>query len=181
MQTEIPLCVHTCWSTDQKNVQWCRLRKKFAFASAETKSAAVCATRSLSNLSHEKRLRRKLRPRLQKKDCKNEWTSGAKELEEAWEDKNPRKASALLRQYSGKMKRCAPVLNTANGVAVGEATLPIWREHFKTLLNRRAPSAPELEHVHRPKYAVNEKPQTESKVLACIQKMKNEKIRCRRN
>ncbi|KAK6757561.1 hypothetical protein RB195_015398 [Necator americanus] len=48
---------------------------------------------------------------------------------------------------------------------VGEATLPIWKEHFKTLLNRLAPSAPELEHVHRPKYAVNEEPPTESEVL----------------
>ncbi|KAK6737184.1 hypothetical protein RB195_019712 [Necator americanus] len=47
------------------------------------------------------------------------------------------KPNALLKQYSGKMKRCPPVLNTANGVAVGEATLPIWRDHFKTLLNRQ--------------------------------------------
>ncbi|KAK6734263.1 hypothetical protein RB195_017814 [Necator americanus] len=77
------------------------------------------------------------------------------EFEKAWEDRNPRKAYALL---SSKMKRCSPVLNTANGVAVGEATLPIWKEHFKTLLNRLAPSAPELEHVHRPTYAVNEEP-----------------------
>ncbi|KAK6763135.1 hypothetical protein RB195_023735 [Necator americanus] len=68
------------------------------------------------------------------------------------------------------MKRCSPVFNTANGVAVGEATLPIWREHFKTLLNRLAPSAPELEHVHRPTYAVNE-----SEVLVCIQKTRNGK------
>ncbi|KAK6765050.1 hypothetical protein RB195_025111 [Necator americanus] len=76
------------------------------------------------------------------------------------EDKNPRKPFALLEQYGGKMKRCSPVLNTASGVAVGEATLPIWRDHFKTLLNRQAPSAPELEHVHRPTYAVNEEPPT---------------------
>ncbi|KAK6757572.1 hypothetical protein RB195_015407 [Necator americanus] len=73
------------------------------------------------------------------------------------------------------MKRCSHVLNTANGVAVGEATLPIWKEHFKNLLNRLAPSAPELEHVHRPKYAVNEEPPTESEVLVCIRKMKNGK------
>ncbi|KAK6740201.1 hypothetical protein RB195_008583 [Necator americanus] len=69
------------------------------------------------------------------------------------------------------MKRCFPVLNTANGVAV----LPIWNEHFKTMLNRLAHSAPELEHVHRPIYAVNEEPPTESEVLVCIQKMKNGK------
>ncbi|KAK6740912.1 hypothetical protein RB195_009017 [Necator americanus] len=105
-------------------------------------------------------------------------TSGRQErweFEKAWEDKNQRKAYALLKQYSGKMKRCSPVLNTANGVAVGEATLPIWKEHFKTLLNWLAPSAPELEHVHRPTYAVNEEPPTESEVLVCIQKMKNGK------
>ncbi|KAK6736616.1 hypothetical protein RB195_019360 [Necator americanus] len=68
------------------------------------------------------------------------------------------------KQYSSKMKGCSPVLNTVNGVAVGEATLPIWREHFKTLLNRLAPSAPELEHVHRLTYVVNEAPPTESEV-----------------
>ncbi|KAK6762855.1 hypothetical protein RB195_023527 [Necator americanus] len=73
------------------------------------------------------------------------------------------------------MKRCSPVLNTANGVAAGEATLPIWREHFKTLLNQLAPSAPGLERVHRPTYAVNEEPPTESEVLVCIQKMRNGK------
>ncbi|KAK6734650.1 hypothetical protein RB195_018065 [Necator americanus] len=73
------------------------------------------------------------------------------------------------------MKSCSPVLNTANGVAVGEATLPIWREHLKSLLNRLAPSALELEHVHRPAYAANEEPPTESEVLVCIQKMKNGK------
>ncbi|KAK6732068.1 hypothetical protein RB195_016440 [Necator americanus] len=73
------------------------------------------------------------------------------------------------------MKRCSPVLNTANGVAVGETTFPIWSDHFKTLLNRQAPLASELEHVHRPTYAVNEEPPTESAVLVCIQKMKNGK------
>ncbi|KAK6730374.1 hypothetical protein RB195_007064 [Necator americanus] len=96
------------------------------------------------------------------------------EFEKAWEDRNPRKAYALLK-YSSKMKRCSPVLNTANGVTVSEATLPIWKEHFKTLLNRLAQSAPELEHVHRSTYAVNEEPPTESEVLVCIQKMKNGK------
>ncbi|KAK6765467.1 hypothetical protein RB195_025401 [Necator americanus] len=74
------------------------------------------------------------------------------------------------------MKRCSPVLNTANGVAVGEATLPIWKEHFKTLPNRQTPSAPELEHVHRPTNAVNEEPPTESEVLVCIQRMRNGKF-----
>ncbi|KAK6761201.1 hypothetical protein RB195_022321 [Necator americanus] len=71
------------------------------------------------------------------------------------------------------MKRCSPVLNTVNGVAVGEVTLPIWRYHFKTLLNRQTTLAPELEHVHKPAYAVNEEPPTESEVLVCIQRMKN--------
>ncbi|KAK6743157.1 hypothetical protein RB195_010427 [Necator americanus] len=109
------------------------------------------------------------------KDGDKEWTSRAMEFGKAWEDRNPRKAYALLKQYSGKMKRCFPVLNTANGVAVAEATLPIWKEHFKTLLNRLAPSAPELEHVHRPTYAVNEELPTEWEVLVCTQEMKNGK------
>ncbi|KAK6757534.1 hypothetical protein RB195_015383 [Necator americanus] len=151
-------------------------RKKFAFASAETKSTynSVCVARSAGDSNQEKRLRRKLRRQLQQ-DRDNEWTSRAMEFEKAWEDRNPRKAYALLKQYSDKMKGCSPVLNTANGVAVGEATLPIWKKHFKTLLNRLAPSALELEHVHRPTYAVNEEPPTESEVLVCIQKMKNGK------
>ncbi|KAK6762450.1 hypothetical protein RB195_023246 [Necator americanus] len=71
------------------------------------------------------------------------------------------------------MKRCSPVLNTASGVAVGEATLPNWRKHFKTLVNRQVLLAPELEHVHRPTYAVNEKALSESEILLCIQKMTN--------
>ncbi|KAK6739498.1 hypothetical protein RB195_008175 [Necator americanus] len=151
-------------------------RKKFAFASAETKSTynSVCAARIAGDFNQEKRLRRKLR-RQRQQDRDKEWMSRAMEFEKVWEDRNPRKAYALLKQYSGKMKRCSPVLNTANGVAVGEATLPIWRKHFKTLLNRLAPSAPELEHFHRPTYAVNEEPPTESEVLVCIQKMKNRK------
>ncbi|KAK6756178.1 hypothetical protein RB195_014523 [Necator americanus] len=149
-------------------------RKKFAFASAGTKSThnSVCVARSISDFNQEKRLRRKLR---RHQDHDNEWTSRAMEFEKAWEDNNSQKAYALLKQYSGKMKRCSPVLNTANGVAVGETTFPIWREHFKALLNRRAPSAPELEHVHRPTYAVNEGPPIESEVLVCTQKMKNGK------
>ncbi|KAK6760388.1 hypothetical protein RB195_021743 [Necator americanus] len=149
-------------------------RKKFAFASAEPKSTCNSVCVDTGDFNQERRLRRKLRRQLQQ-DCDNEWTSRAKEFEKAWEDKNPRKAYALLRQYSGKMKRCSPALNSTNRVAVGEATLPIWRDHFKTLLNRHPPSAPELGHVHRPTYAVNEEPPTESEVLVCIQKMKNEK------
>ncbi|KAK6742224.1 hypothetical protein RB195_009843 [Necator americanus] len=43
----------------------------------------------------EKRLRRKLRRQLPQD---NEWTSKGKEFEKAWEDKNPRKAYALLKQ-----------------------------------------------------------------------------------
>ncbi|KAK6764282.1 hypothetical protein RB195_024557 [Necator americanus] len=116
---------------------------------------------------HEKKLRRQLQ-----QDCDNEWTSRAMEFEKSWEYRNPRKAYAQPKHYSGKMKRCSPVFNTANGVVVGEATLPICRE---TLLNRLAPSAPELEHVHRSTYAVNEEPPTESEVLVCVQKMNNEK------
>ncbi|KAK6757126.1 hypothetical protein RB195_015132 [Necator americanus] len=127
---------------------------------------SVCVARSADDFNQEKHLRSKLRRQLQQ-DRSNQWTSRAMEFEKAWEDRNPRKAYALLKQYSGKMKRCSPVLNTTNGVAVGEATLPIWKEHFKILLNRLAPSALELEHVHRPTYAVNEEPPTESEVLVC--------------
>ncbi|KAK6763464.1 hypothetical protein RB195_023964 [Necator americanus] len=46
---------------------------------------------------------------------------------------NPQKLYALLKQYSRRMERCLPVLNTANGVPVGGATLLIWREHFNSL------------------------------------------------
>ncbi|KAK6762142.1 hypothetical protein RB195_023016 [Necator americanus] len=52
-------------------------------------------------------------------------------------------------------------LNNADGVAVGEATPKIGG----TSLNRQAPSAPELEHVHRSTYAVNEEPPTKSEFL----------------
>ncbi|KAK6765224.1 hypothetical protein RB195_025239 [Necator americanus] len=57
------------------------------------------------------------------------------------------------------------LLNTAGGKAVGETTLPIWRDHFKTLLNRQALSARKLERVHRPTYAVNEEPPSELEIL----------------
>ncbi|KAK6762403.1 hypothetical protein RB195_023209 [Necator americanus] len=97
---------------------------------------SLCVARITVDFNREKRLRRRLRRQL-KRDHENEWTSRAKEFEKVWEDKNPRKAYTVLRQYSGKMKRYLPVLNTANGVAVGEATLPSWREHFNNLLNRQ--------------------------------------------
>ncbi|KAK6764715.1 hypothetical protein RB195_024880 [Necator americanus] len=85
--------------------------KKFAFASAETKSMynSVCVARSTGDFNQDMRLRRKLRRQLQQ-DRDNEWTSGTKEFEKAWEDKNPRKAYVLLKQYSGKIKICCPVL-----------------------------------------------------------------------
>ncbi|KAK6764230.1 hypothetical protein RB195_024517 [Necator americanus] len=79
-----------------------------------------------------------------------------------WEDNNSRNVYVLLRQYSAKIKRCSPVLKTANAEAVGETALPIWRDHLKTLLNQQAPSAPELEHVDVPTYAANEEPPIES-------------------
>ncbi|KAK6756897.1 hypothetical protein RB195_014991 [Necator americanus] len=62
------------------------------------------------------------------------------------------------------------------GVAVGEATVPIWRDHFKILLNQLAPSVSELEHVDRPIYAADEKLPIKSRALDCIQKMKNGKF-----
>ncbi|KAK6756145.1 hypothetical protein RB195_014498 [Necator americanus] len=66
-------------------------------------------------------------------------------------------------------------LNTVSGKAVGEAILPIWGDHFNTLLNRQAASAPEREHVYRLTYVVNEELPTDSEVLVRIQKMKNGK------
>ncbi|KAK6737358.1 hypothetical protein RB195_019826 [Necator americanus] len=70
------------------------LRKKLAFASAETKSTynSVCAVRSTGQ-------------------GKRVW-EGVEGHEDTW------KASALLKQYSGKMKRCSPALNTGNGAVV---------------------------------------------------------------
>ncbi|KAK6744866.1 hypothetical protein RB195_011529 [Necator americanus] len=146
-------------------------RKKFAFASAETKSTynSVRVARSAGDVNQERKLCRKLQ-----QDRDNEWTSKAKEFEKVWEDKNSRKPYALLKQYGGKVKTCSLVLNTASAKAVGEATPPMWRDHFKTLLNRQAPSATELELVLRPAYAANDKPPTELEVLVCNQKMRNE-------
>ncbi|KAK6752235.1 hypothetical protein RB195_003575 [Necator americanus] len=54
------------------------------------------------------------------------------------------------------------VPNTANGVTAGKETLPIWRNHFKDMLNPQTSSVPELQHVDGPTYAVNEEPPTES-------------------
>ncbi|KAK6732541.1 hypothetical protein RB195_016735 [Necator americanus] len=75
-----------------------------------------------------------------------------------------------LRRSSSTKNR--HVFNTGKGKAVGEATPPIWREHFKTLLNRQAPSAPELEYVHRLTFLVNGEPRKEPEVLTRIQKMR---------
>ncbi|KAK6759596.1 hypothetical protein RB195_021276 [Necator americanus] len=74
-------------------------QKKFAFASAETKSTynSVYVVRSAGDFNQEKRLRRKLRRQFQQ-DRDNEWTSRAMEFEKAWEDRNPRKVYALLKQ-----------------------------------------------------------------------------------
>ncbi|KAK6727150.1 hypothetical protein RB195_005074 [Necator americanus] len=113
-------------------------QKKFAFASAETKSMynSVCVARTIDDFSYEKRIRKKLRRQLQQ-DGDNEWTSRAMEFEKTWEDKKPRKAHALVKQYSSKSKRYSSAnevtvgSNTANGVAVSEATLPVWREKMR--------------------------------------------------
>ncbi|KAK6765000.1 hypothetical protein RB195_025077 [Necator americanus] len=66
-------------------------QKKFAFASAETKSTynSVCVARSADDFNQEKRLRRKLRRQLQE-DRDNEWTR-AMEFEKSWVDRNLRK------------------------------------------------------------------------------------------
>ncbi|KAK6761844.1 hypothetical protein RB195_022796 [Necator americanus] len=129
----------------------------------------------ISSSSTENRRGRKKLCRQLEQDRDKEWTSRAKEFEKACEDKDPHKTYALRKQCGVKMKGCSSAINTSNGVAVGEATLPIWRDQFKTLLKRQAPSVPELGHVDRPTYAVNEESPTESEVLVCIQKMKNGK------
>ncbi|KAK6758226.1 hypothetical protein RB195_015819 [Necator americanus] len=81
-------------------------RKKFAFASAETRSTynSVCVARSAGDFNQEKRLRRKLR-RQPQQDRDNEWTSRAMEFEEAWEDRNPRKAYALLKHNPSNLEK----------------------------------------------------------------------------
>ncbi|KAK6756431.1 hypothetical protein RB195_014692 [Necator americanus] len=98
-------------------------RNKFALAPAETRSTYdfVCATSTTGDFNQEIRLIRRLRRRV-KFNRENKRTSRANEVEKEWEDKNLDEAYVLLRQYSGKMKRCSPFFNTANEVAVGEAS-----------------------------------------------------------
>ncbi|KAK6751864.1 hypothetical protein RB195_003345 [Necator americanus] len=116
----------------------------------------MATARSNGHFYQETRQRRKLcRQRQQDRD--NKWTPKAKMFEKAWRDKKPRKAHALIKQYRGSMKRCAPILNNANGVALGEAILPIWRNHCKALLNRQKPSALKIKLVHRPTYAITDR------------------------
>ncbi|KAK6760836.1 hypothetical protein RB195_022050 [Necator americanus] len=95
MQNEIPpKCVYSCWSSALKELcgadsytkcmqdaaretpSVLMPRKKFAFASTETKSTynSVCVVRSTGDFNHEKRPRRKSRHELQQ-DRDNEWTS----------------------------------------------------------------------------------------------------------
>ncbi|KAK6748174.1 hypothetical protein RB195_001040 [Necator americanus] len=64
-----------------------RTRKKLSDADSFTNAG---------DFNQEKRLRRKLRRQLQQ-DRDNEWTLRAMEFEKAWEDRNPRKAYALLK------------------------------------------------------------------------------------
>ncbi|KAK6727727.1 hypothetical protein RB195_005419 [Necator americanus] len=91
---------------------------------------SVCVARITSDLNQKKRLRRKWCPQ-PKRDRQKEWTSRAKKFERAFEDMNPKKSSALLRQYSGKMERRSPLLNTVNGVVLGEPTfLKETSQHF---------------------------------------------------
>ncbi|KAK6740737.1 hypothetical protein RB195_008905 [Necator americanus] len=76
------------------------------------------------------------------------------------------------------MKRWCPVLNTANGIAVGEATLPIWRDYFNILLELASTSVSRRKYVQQPVYAtaVSEEPPAESEILVCIRKMKNGRL-----
>ncbi|KAK6730104.1 hypothetical protein RB195_006892 [Necator americanus] len=88
-----------------------------------------------------KPLRRKLRRQLQQ-DREDEWKSGVKKFEKAWEEKNPQKAYPSRKQYSGKIKRCSPALKTDNEPAIDETTLPMCMNHFNVFLNQQ------LDHVH---------------------------------
>ncbi|KAK6757793.1 hypothetical protein RB195_015549 [Necator americanus] len=163
MQNELPsTCVYSCWSTDQEDTLRCgflyekhpgRCKVNLSGSNtAEEVCLCICKNKLRQDLRtvlyvspaplaistrKRKRKSKELRRQLQQ-DRDKEWTSRAKELEKAWENKNPRKAYSLSKQYCGKMKR-----------ANGEAILPIWRGHFKTLLNRQAPSGPQLKHIQQ--------------------------------
>ncbi|KAK6763757.1 hypothetical protein RB195_024187 [Necator americanus] len=111
------------------------------------------------------RLRRKLCP-YPKRDSKNEWTSRAGSMKGNKRTRTRKKHMLYREAMFGSSQHCQR--------SVGQAALPMWREHFNTLLEQQAPPLPELEHVQRPRYtAVSERPPTLSKVLASIQKMKN--------
>ncbi|KAK6746020.1 hypothetical protein RB195_012247 [Necator americanus] len=129
-------------------------RKEFVLASAENKSTynSTCAASSTGYFSQEKCLRKKLHHQLQKDRIQIGWTSRVKVFEKAWEYKNPQKTYALLKQYYGKTKRCSPFLNSVCAVAVGETSLPIWRDHLNSLLKRQAPSVPQLVNSQRPTF-----------------------------
>ncbi|KAK6763946.1 hypothetical protein RB195_024328 [Necator americanus] len=144
-----------------------RTRRKLRSTTRSTYNS-VWVARSTSDFNKKKRQRRKFRQLQQDRDKK--LTSRWKDHEKAWEDKNPRQGYASLEQYSGKMKRRSQVLNTTNEVAVGEPTLPIRKNHFKTL---QAPSVSRTRYVDRRTYAVNEEPSTESEILVCIRRTKN--------
>ncbi|KAK6764167.1 hypothetical protein RB195_024476 [Necator americanus] len=143
-------------------------RKKFAFASAETKSTynSVYVARSAGDFNQEKRLRRKLRRQLQQ-DRDRLWALAI------CDGRRLLFAMDLRRQDPRTILCVSSYDSTRKSVLEGSCVVNCNKT--ATLLNRVAPSAPELEHVHRPTYAVNEEPPTESEVLVCIQKMKNGK------
>ncbi|KAK6762566.1 hypothetical protein RB195_023334 [Necator americanus] len=162
MRNEIPpTCVYLCWSTDQEEGQRCGFLhkanpgrckrtgsvlippKKFAFASAETKSTynSVCVARTTGDFSQENHLKRRLRRQL-KRDGGNQGTSRAKKFEKAWESKNSRKAYALLKQYTDKMKRCFQLSTLPMEWLLVNETFEFGggEDHIKTLLNLQAQS-----------------------------------------
>ncbi|KAK6743853.1 hypothetical protein RB195_010886 [Necator americanus] len=128
---------------------------------------SVCVARSAVDFNQEKGLRRRLRRQLQQ-DRGNEWTARAKEFEKAWENKNSRSTYTLLKQYSSKMKRCSPVLNTASVMAVGEATFEAWWVTSRPCLagkHRQLPNSSTFIGRHMRLTFLDTEPPTESEVL----------------
>ncbi|KAK6757171.1 hypothetical protein RB195_015161 [Necator americanus] len=93
-------------------------RKKFAFASVEAKSTYSSIYALLVALQLRKASEK---VKMLQQDRHNEYNLRAKEFEKACEDKNPNKTYALLKQHGGKIKRYSLVLNTANGMAIGDS------------------------------------------------------------
>ncbi|KAK6739716.1 hypothetical protein RB195_008298 [Necator americanus] len=122
MQNEIPpKYVYTCRSTTQEEAQRSGFLHKVHPRGCKENASGPNATEEvcLCNCGDKIRVRFWMfwtyysRRRTgdfnqEKRSEKKGWTSRAKEFESPREDKSPKKAYALLRQCSGKMKRFSP-------------------------------------------------------------------------